>query len=710
MFPLNPHKIREKYGLKSPINQIQNQPQQPILSNIPQIPQVSQTSQIPQNIQLKITSKIPSESITTPTTSTTPTIPITPTTPTTPTILLPPQTPLTLPIQTNPISSDILTEDSPKIQPINNIKITLKEHQRSLVRRCLNIEKSYIQQSDENYGIMSDKPGAGKTYVVLSLLWFIRQYYIQFNVPTNERLTSLIIVPQNIISQWCDAIETFSTEFKFKIFTDYNDITNLQYSPNILYEYDFLISIPLYYHNIATTLNNLKYSINRLFFDEIDSISHLLQIPIQANFIWFISASFNPDATGKYKIIKNDLPFHTAKCEEEYIHKGFILPPPKKINYFLYNYIIDEILRNVLKINKNIIKNIYSFNYRNSWTSTSSSPEDKKIINNFFILDKRGENEMDFLRFMLQDCKMVLQQYPSLLNQLKAQIEEIESTNKLDELLMKRCDDLKMEYQKKRNDLIYSATVIKTIQKMLEDYQLCSMCFKEVKFGFQTVRKTPCCREMVCSQCFETNWSARLNSCQICLSSYVLKNYVEIVKMGEMSVPNLSFDEHYREKVNEFIQNYGFTRYLENGNDVDNRVIAKNYNKMQQLEEWIRNIMKIDKKIILFSNEVHSFPYIKSLFKKYEYPVVEMDGGNFADIDKVIQQYKKGDANVLLLSGDYATFGMNLEFTTDILFMNKIEESKEKQIIGRAQRPGRNTELVIYSFYYLSEIIDFHNL
>ncbi len=57
------------------------------------------------------------------------------------------------------------------------------------------------------------------------------------------------------------------------------------------------------------------------------------------------------------------------------------------------------------------------------------------------------------------------------------------------------------------------------------------------------------------------------------------------------------------------------------------------------------------------------------------------------------------------MSSEYFGFGMNLEFTTDVVFLNKIEKSKEKQIIGRAQRPGRTDTLIVHNFYYFNEYL-----
>jgi hypothetical protein len=49
--------------------------------------------------------------------------------------------------------------------------------------------------------------------------------------------------------------------------------------------------------------------------------------------------------------------------------------------------------------------------------------------------------------------------------------------------------------------------------------------------------------------------------------------------------------------------------------------------------------------------------------------------------------------------------GMNLENTTDIVLIHKIiSVSKYKQIIGRAQRPGRTSRLNIYELVHENEL------
>jgi hypothetical protein len=175
--------------------------------------------------------------------------------------------------------NNLLTNISKKaIHPIN-INIKLRDHQLAMLQKCKDIEEI----ENNKFGIMCDKPGTGKTYVILSLI----------NDNLIDKTTNIIIVPQNIYSQWILSIENFSKNISYKKFINYDNIISLYIDPTILYDSNIILTTSSYYHSIATTLKSLDISILRVFFDEIDSISNMINVNINSNFTWFISASFN---------------------------------------------------------------------------------------------------------------------------------------------------------------------------------------------------------------------------------------------------------------------------------------------------------------------------------------------------------------------------------------------------------------------------------
>jgi SNF2 family DNA or RNA helicase len=79
--------------------------------------------------------------------------------------------------------------------------------------------------------------------------------------------------------------------------------------------------------------------------------------------------------------------------------------------------------------------------------------------------------------------------------------------------------------------------------------------------------------------------------------------------------------------------------------------------------------------------------------------------GSTATINKQLEKYKNpnGETNVLLVNSKFFGSGMNLENTSDIIIMHKMQSDIEMQAIGRAQRFGRKGELRIWKLYYQNE-------
>ena len=78
--------------------------------------------------------------------------------------------------------------------------------------------------------------------------------------------------------------------------------------------------------------------------------------------------------------------------------------------------------------------------------------------------------------------------------------------------------------------------------------------------------------------------------------------------------------------------------------------------------------------------------------------------GTSAHINSVVNQYKNGKIQCLLLNARYFGSGLNLENTTDIIIYHHMHDDLKKQVEGRAQRPGRTCQLNIWELCYDNEI------
>jgi len=139
--------------------------------------------------------------------------------------------------------------------------------------------------------------------------------------------------------------------------------------------------------------------------------------------------------------------------------------------------------------------------------------------------------------------------------------------------------------------------------------------------------------------------------------------------------------------------------------NIQNGIRYTKKTKIEFLEYFIKTKIYNDCKIIFCSNYIQIFNVIKKLFLKYNVKYIELDDGNVDSINKSVIEYTVGNINVMLLDSNLFGCGLNLQCTTDIIFLHKTEEMLEKQIIGRAQRIGRKDKLNIWYLMHENEKI-----
>ncbi len=103
----------------------------------------------------------------------------------------------------------LLSETSPRIpSTLAGCKVRLADHQRAMIRRCLDIERQRIGTAD-SYGIMSDAPGTGKTYAILAMVLMLKITARAMGADTGA---NVIVAPLHIFSQWREACRAFSDD------------------------------------------------------------------------------------------------------------------------------------------------------------------------------------------------------------------------------------------------------------------------------------------------------------------------------------------------------------------------------------------------------------------------------------------------------------------------------------------------------------------
>ena len=700
-----------------------------------------------------------------------------------------------------------LSNNSFLAEPLKNVNISLKKHQLAMLHKCKEIEKIEYNK----YGIMNDKPGTGKTYVILSLIYTTR----------NTCKTNIIVVPQNIYTQWIISIEKFSSTLKYKKFINYDNIISLYNNPALLLDTDIILTTSSYYNIISTTLTSLNIKTDRIFFDEIDSIENIICTKMNSSFTWFISASFNLNHMGIYKDIfdgynENDINNITCKCNEIFIDENIYLDTPDKIYYLCKNIYIDRILGNIITLKELVGLNAMDYTLYNNYEKLKANNETeliglllknrKSVIefdkyqlddakNKIFLFEDFKKNEVmhetkfknyliginifnnfkkDTLLFIsnfddytlsyineafvedesnikysrrskikslrnlfetiielfynIIDIEKVLNEYiikkyrfPSInnliinlktfiivINDIYEIIFEIKDFNdgvndyynknaKVGEYIstfiisinnFENC--LISESQIKINTKITQLceknikeheTHIKIIYERLKDNSCCYICYKE--FNDSNDNKNyitrKCCNNTFCNKCITESYNTHKDKCIFCnaenINIYEEKSYTNV-----FYIDTIEFIEGKPQNINIY-----------------------DFNKKIFLQNFIRSIKGQDRKIIIFSDYPSIFYYIQIICNENNVEYIELDQGNIQEIDKCVNNYKYGNAKILLSNSTLFGCGMNFENSTDIIFIHKMEENIEKQVIGRAQRMGRKTKLNIIYLQYENE-------
>ena len=202
-----------------------------------------------------------------------------------------------------------------------------------------------------------------------------------------------------------------------------------------------------------------------------------------------------------------------------------------------------------------------------------------------------------------------------------------------------------------------------------------------------------CCNNKICGGCIDEWYNIKKTSCIFCNKENVLKD-------------DLLFYE--KEENQKKIENLlDINKILIEKEDIN--IEIKDFTKNIFLKKYIEDLKDENRKIIIFSDYSNIFEYIQEICGENKIEYIDLDKGNIKDIDKAVNEYKFGNAKILLSNSKLFGCGMNFENSTDIIFVHKMDKDMENQVIGRAQRMGRKTKLNIIYLEYENESIYINN-
>lgn len=601
------------------------------------------------------------------------------------------------------MEGNILNDEDSKINQPTEIKIELMNHQKTMVKKMLEIEETgeiniesanYINYLKElnaknirlntNFGILGDKVGAGKTLTTISLISVSkkckeRKIFLGGSTYSNldyddisESLNSnLIIVPHKILPQWKDSFLKYSNiklytislnkeidkiivkkskksknYYDQEVIIDYEEI-----NPEIINNYDVILISENMYKRFYKLYENFKW--NRIFIDEADSIKLPRDMNAKFNFLWLITGTpkglfyrrkiYFLEQLFKDTLIQRIQNSFIFKNNDEYINQSIKLPHPKRLK-------IKCITPRELSIIKNLIP-----------------PSILQMIN-----AGNSEQAIKALNCNIDTSENIIQVVTkNLRDSIKNKNIELQAEkDKIYPETLKKEQEFKIKIIE--NNLLKLKTKIDDIQKKIyelnNDY--CPICMD----SFTNPIIVSCCNNCFCFDCLAVSLgSLHNNKCPYCR---------QLINKSDMHIINSKQGGEKNNKIEE----------------KKNREIKE---KMDVLIDLITN--KPDGSFMIFANYMDTFSKIELKLKENNITYNILKGQSSA-VAKFIDDFKNKKVRVLMLNAQYFGAGMNLQMTTDLIMYHRFNTELEEQIIGRAQRLGRTTPLNVYYLLHDNEL------
>jgi len=456
---------------------------------------------------------------------------------------------------------------------------------------------------------------------------------------------------------------------------------------------DVILVSDTFYNLLSLYFNKDSYTVNRIIIDECNSIKGSGLIDIKTVFTWLITSSISSLMTNNGYVCKRQLSnegYAYQMREKTVFSTGFIfntisaLYDNDNFKLFLINnpeHIKQSILLPEMEIfiivcKDNAIIQVLNGMVSNDIMRMLNAGDIEGIIGR---IDAVVGDENNIIKLITQKYhdELLIKEYELKVTienpKYKADVENISVINK------------KFVIQELK-------TKIACIEDRIKSVDNCPICIDD----FTNPIITPCCNNKYCFTCITMALNDK-TKCPTCRSELTISKLL-VVKDGKNS----------NTKTNDEIV-IGFPKELTTYGQKSDYVKANSnkFNKYENMDKIfeLNNDLPVKKYLIFTEYESTLNIKITSILDKWSLKYDRIRGTS-ATINRQLEKYKakNGETNVLLVNSKFFGSGMNLENTTDIIILHKMNSDIEMQAIGRAQRYGRQGNLRVWKLYYQNEI------
>ena len=617
--------------------------------------------------------------------------------------------------------SSHLTETSVQAEQPASVKTALRPHQLTLLAAAKTLEsKATIRSVDlltpqllTRYGVLADRVGSGKSLVALSLVMeppveqaqftlkeggsariiglkhmpAVQEFKAEWTDISGAALTealcsegggkfhsraALFIVPHNVIQQWESYIDE-QTSLNAVLIKRTKDCDSERAGfLRDIFRADLVVvsCTMLRKFMLAMSTGGIPFCSvvwSRLFIDEADTLTLTLRPhDVSARFIWFITGSW------LNMLFPNGLYTHTVHALPQNVRAligdGGIAGVSSRLNVVAWTLADTRegrfsslILRNTDDwINASLLRPSIVHE-----TVMCKAPANLGILRDFITpaalealhagdtdgalaaLGLKAATKETLAKRVTEGLRSELVQAEKILA-FKRDIEYSTAASK-----MAAVEKAEAKVSRIRTQLITLETRLASLTE-----ELCPICY-EVP---QTPTLTPCCRQAFCLSCLCTCITGK-PICPMCRAP--ITSVKQLLVIG-------SEDKEVKEVV-----------------ETTETVPTKGAALLQLL-----TASTADQRFLVFSAHEASFKGLREVLASRDIRC-EMLQGSAARVEHLRKQFRDGSIRVLCMNARHVGAGINLEAATHVVLYHRMNMELERQVIGRAVRFERATELCV---------------
>lgn len=580
----------------------------------------------------------------------------------------------------------LLTDQSPRASATAFGKLTLRPHQAAALQRCADLESGAFPTDTSELRIVSGtdvrnvktrigaiciETGGGKSAVVIALCMQPGDWEPPENVYHHSvcggRLTfevvetrlkdihaNVVVVPHGIVSQWDKYIKDMGVADRTFVLSRRTQKVLDELAMHLVDETlpQLVLCSSTCYSTLANMFANKQVRVRRLIFDEADTIPLECQHLVPSHFTWCVTASVESLLVCDV----NNMSWYSANEYRHYM-KGINSRAIREMWKALQETRCNGLrLALIVRSTEQFLKESLGMEEPTSTFVACTSPAGARVLHGLIdekMMQALSTDDLPLALSYVQHKGDSDNIAASLTNSWRQNLADIRLT------LTQLQHNASPHLESFKKSLVRQAEALEkwiaTVKERVESDNLCPVCYEQPR----NKCVMQCCSATYCFEC-AANWVSRNGKCGSCRRP-ATTNTMHVITDSQPACdpvrdPVRPKKESCVTLVQALLQKDPAARVL---------VCCSNWNVFDDMREL------------------------------YRYGVCVMKGSG-ATINKAITRFEKGICRIMCVASDCYSSGVNLPMVTDVILFNRMSAATEKQVIGRAQRPGRTSRLNVW--------------